>query len=388
MLINTTYSLCPVNKNDWLIDADQIALNLDKNRGVADHAIVKFYGVPIFYLPKYSWVLSGRGSGFLTPNYSTYTDVEAKKDTLGKTISSYSYRIPYYFNIAPDRDLLIALNYMSSRGYIYEGKYRQLIAPKLTPERDISFFALEGKYARADDITSLKRWLVKFNGELDISKKTHLSAQYYRVSDKKYFSEIDLTNTNLESLKSNMKLSYSGLDNLSATILTENEQVVNSGVPEYARSLEGSLYKTFTFDTNKVEKNDAKINTEIERQLYEQTKGTKDEKIAELIIKQKNKDWEYPNTSISVDFVSTKFDHKNHLKESGVRTNGNISISRPLVIKFPVITPRASVGITNYAKKNNPNINRTIFGSGLGIDFTARVKEVYSEKNQIIEYLR
>ena len=36
--------------------------------------LVKFYGVPIFYLPKYSWVLSGRGSGFLTPNYSSYTD--------------------------------------------------------------------------------------------------------------------------------------------------------------------------------------------------------------------------------------------------------------------------------------------------------------------------
>ena len=148
MLINTTYSLCPVNKNDWLIDADQIALNLDKNRGVADHAIIKFKGVPIFYLPKYSWVLSGRGSGFLTPNYSTYTDVEAENvtkliDARGKTISSYSYRIPYYFNIAPDRDLLVALNYMSSRGYIYEGKYRQLIAPKLTPERDISFFSLE-----------------------------------------------------------------------------------------------------------------------------------------------------------------------------------------------------------------------------------------------------
>ena len=369
LLINTTYSLCPVNKNDWLIDADQIALNLDKNRGVADHAIVKFYGVPIFYLPKYSWVLSGRGSGFLTPNYSTYTDVEAKKDALGKTISSYSYRIPYYFNIAPDRDLLVALNYMSSRGYIYEGKYRQLIAPKLTPERDISFFALEGKYARADDITSLKRWLVKFNGELDISKKTHLSAQYYRVSDKKYFSEIDRTNTNTSTLTSFLKLTYEG--DISAGILTEDEQVVNAGTPGYTRSLEGSLSKTFIIDTNKVEKNDANINTEIERQLYEQTKGTKDEKIAEKTYNQsKIKSWEYPNTSIKVNFVSTKFDHKNHLKESGVRTNGNISLSRPLAIKFPVITPSASVGITNYALKNNPNINRTIFGSGLTIDLT------------------
>ena len=48
LLINSTYSLCPVNQNDWLIDADQIELNLVKNRGVADNALVKFYGVPIF----------------------------------------------------------------------------------------------------------------------------------------------------------------------------------------------------------------------------------------------------------------------------------------------------------------------------------------------------
>ena len=396
LLSNTTYSLCPVNKNDWLIDADQIVLNLDKNRGVADHAIVKFYGVPIFYLPKYSWVLSGRGSGFLTPNYSTYTDVEAENvttliDARGKTISSYSYRIPYYFNIAPDRDLLIALNYMSSRGYIYEGKYRQLIAPKLTPERDISFFELEGKYARADDITSLKRWLVKFNGELDISKETHLSAQYYRVSDEKYFAEIARTNTNLATLQSFLKLTYAD-EEISTGILTENEQVVNAGTPGYTRLLEGYLSKPFIIDTYKVEKIDAQNNAEIERQLYEQAKGTRrwdsresveDEKIAEKIYNQsKFKDWKYPNISISTDFVSTKFHHKNHLKESGVRTNGNIGISRPLAIKFPSITPSASVGITNYALKNSPNINRTIFGSGLTIDFTtSRQRSLFGKES-------
>ena len=396
LLTNTTYSLCPVNKNDWLIDADQIVLNLDKNRGVADHAIVKFYGVPIFYLPKYSWVLSGRGSGFLTPNYSTYTDVEAENvttliDARGKTISSYSYRIPYYFNLAPDRDLLIALNYMSSRGYIYEGKYRQLIAPKLTPERDISFFELEGKYARADDITSLKRWLVKFNGDLDISKETHLSAQYYRVSDEKYFAEIARTNTNLATLKSFLKLTYAD-EEISTGILTENEQVVNAGTPGYTRLLEGYLSKPFIIDTYKVEKIDAQNNAEIERQLYEQAKGTRrwdsresveDEKIAEKIYNQsKFKDWKYPNISISTDFVSTKFHHKNHLKESGVRTNGNIGISRPLAIKFPSITPSASVGITNYALKNSPNINRTIFGSGLTIDFTtSRQRSLFGKES-------
>ena len=45
-------------------------------------------------------------------------------------------------------------------------------------------------------------------------------------------------------------------------------------------------------------------------------------------------------------------------------------IHRKLNIEYPKITPRASVAITNYSLKNSPNINRTIFGTGLDIDFT------------------
>jgi LPS-assembly protein len=326
LLKNSTYSLCPVNKNDWLIDADQIELNLVKNRGIADNAIVKFYGVPIFYLPKYSWVLSGRGSGFLTPDYSSYTDEATVADASGKKEGSYSVRIPYYFNLAPDRDLLIALNYMSSRRFIYEGKYRQLIAPKLSPEHKDSMWTIEGKYLPEDKVTSLKRWLVNFSNEMDIDDKTHLSAQYYRASDSEYFKEIDRTNTNLKTIKSFLKLTYKDKENsLSAGVLTEYDQVVNSGVPVYTKALEGSVSKTLNADTK---------------------------------------------MPISLSLVSTKFAHDTVTKESGLRTHGDLGISRELNIDYPKITPKASVAITNYSLKNSPNINRTVFGSGLDIDFT------------------
>ncbi|MCS5589021.1 MAG: LPS assembly protein LptD [Candidatus Thioglobus sp.] len=319
LLTNATYSLCPVNKNDWLIDADQIELNLEKNRGVADNATVVFYGVPIFYLPKYSWVLEGRGSGFLTPDYSTYTET-------GQTESSYRLRVPYYFNIAPDRDLLVALTYMSSRRFIYEGKYRQLITPKLTAESDDSIYQIEAHYLPEDKMTSLKRWLVNFNEELDLNTKTHLSVNYYRVSDKDYFKDIAQTNTDVKTLKSNLTLTYNDEENhFSSSLLTEDEQVVNAGVPVYTRALEGSISKTF------------------------------------------NADKKIP---IQVDLVRTNFAHDTASKETGVRTHGDVGVSRKLDTKFPVITPRASVAITNYSLKNSPNINRTILGSGVDIDFT------------------
>ncbi len=319
LLTNSTYSLCPINQNDWLIDADQIELNLEKNRGVADNATVKFYGVPLFYTPKYSWVLEGRGSGFLTPDYSTYNETGQNED-------SYSLRIPYYFNLAPDRDLLAALTYMSSRGFIYEGAYRQLIAPQISPEHEDSIYSIEVKYLPEDKITGLKRWLVNFSEELDLSDKVHLSANYHRVSDSKYFEEIARTNTNVETLKSSLKYSYEDEEeNLSLSVLTEDEQVVNAGTPGYTRALEGSVSKTL------------------------------------------NADGKMP---IKLDLVSTRFAHDTISKESGTRTHGNIGISRKLNIEYPQITPRANVAITNYSLKHNPNINRTIFGSGLDIDFT------------------
>jgi LPS-assembly protein len=319
LLKNSTYSLCPVNKNDWLIDADHIELNLVKNRGIADNALVKFYGVPIFYLPKYSWVLSGRGSGFLTPNYSTYTEP-------GQTESSYSLRVPYYLNLAPDRDLLVALNYMSSRRFIYEGKYRQLIAPKLSPTHEASMWTAEAKFLPEDKVTSLKRWLVNFSNEMDINDKTHLSAQYYRVSDSEYFKEVDRTNTSEKTLNSFLKLTYKDEENnLSAAVLTEDDQVVNAGVPVYTRALEGSVSKTLNANSK---------------------------------------------MPISLSLVSTKFAHDTATKQSGLRTHGDLGISRELAIEYPKITPKASVTITNYSLKNSPNISRTVFGSGLNIDLT------------------
>ena len=329
LLTNSTYSLCPVNKNDWLIDADQIELNLVKNRGVATNATVQFYGVPIFYLPKYSWVLSGRGSGFLTPNYYSYKEPSLKED-------SYSVRIPYYINLAPDQDLLVALTYMTSRRFIYEGKYRKIMAPKISSDHNASILSIEAKYLPKDKITNLQRWLLNFSEEMDLSDKIHLSAQYYRVSDAKYFKEIARSNTDVKTLKSHIKLSYVDKDNnLSATALTEDEQLVNAGIPVYTRALEGSISKTFNADTK---------------------------------------------IPIQADLVSTKFTHDTANKESGLRTHGDLEISRQLNIKYPKITPKASIVITNYSLKNSPNINRTVLGSGLEIDFT------FSNQNSIFGY--
>jgi lipopolysaccharide assembly outer membrane protein LptD (OstA) len=213
------------------------------------------------------------------------------------------------------------MKYMSSRGFIYEGKYRQLIAPKITEEDEDSLFEIETRYLSDDKITNLNRWLLDTSIELDISEKTHLSAQYYRVSDAKYFEEIALTNTDAETLKSHLKFSFDDPDkHLVVTILTEDEQPVNAGTSVYTRAAEGSISKTFNAD-NKM--------------------------------------------PIQVDVVSTKFSHDTPGKESGIRTYANLGITRVLSEDFPIITTRANVSSTFYRLDNSNNINRTIAGTGV-----------------------
>ena len=354
LLTNATYSLCPVNQNDWLIDADEIELNLEKNRGYADNATIKFYGIPIFYTPKHSWVLSGRGSGFLTPDYSTYYEP-------GQKNNAFSLRVPYYFNLAPDRDLLFALTYMSSRSFIYEGKYRQLIAPKISEDHEDSMYSVEAKYLPEDKITGLKRWLLDFSEELNLSNNAHLSAKYNRVSDPKYFEEIARTNTNVETLKSSLEYSYVDKEkNLSLSVLTEDEQGVNGYSPGYMKSLEVSVNKSFSLGQEKLDKFN---NTRQKLNLSDDEMGLYNLNNPPPI-----------TTNLSLGLVTTKFVHDTPTKDSGTRTHGNLGISRKLNINYPKVTPRASVAMTNYSLKNNPNINRTILGSGLDIDFTVNNK--------------
>lgn len=327
-LEDTTYSLCPINKNSWFIKANSINLDLEKNRGIANHAMILFYNFPILYTPKWSWVLEGRGSGFLTPSYSTFDDSTTEK-------GAYRLRLPYYFNIAPDRDLLLAATYIKYRGFMYEGKYRQLFGRTIDKEgEDVdSIMEIEGQYLSNDRIRGIDRWILDTSIELDITDKIHFSSEYKRSSDKNYFKEVAYKNTNTTSLKSHANLSYYDEgSNLSAHILKEHVQILLDQ-PSYVRDFESYISKGF--------------------------------------------EWPEKKQNINVDVISTKFEHKTHGKESGTRTHGNIDFKRihkfvepdDIYPELPIITTSANVGYTYYDLNNNKNITRSIGGAGFELAY-------------------
>ena len=219
--------------------------------------------------------------------------------------------------------------------------------------------------------SELRTALLKEIRSADVSEKMHLSAKYYRVSDAKYFKEVARTNLNVETLKSQLKLSFDDPDkHLAATILTEDFKVVNDGEPVYTRALEGSIAKTFRF-------------------------GKKEDVIATVLTEgEEVVNTRKPTTDLAVNFVSTKFDHDDYSKESGVRTHGNLNISRQLASPhFPKITPNANISLTHYNLNNSSdNITRTIAGGGVNIDFSMNNKanlfgrEINHRLSPIIRY--
>ncbi len=114
-LDNAVYTTCPADNNDWLLNMSGLDIDREQQIGVAHHAWVRFMGVPILYSPWMDFPLnSQRKSGFLAPVYG---------DT---TIGGKELTVPYYWNIAPNRDATIAPRAITKRGMMVYNEFRYL----------------------------------------------------------------------------------------------------------------------------------------------------------------------------------------------------------------------------------------------------------------------
>ncbi|HEY8608799.1 MAG TPA: LPS-assembly protein LptD [Noviherbaspirillum sp.] len=100
-----SYSTCEGPDPDWYLRAGRLNLDGDRDEGIARNALLYFKDVPILAAPAMSFPLSdARKSGFLPP-------------TIGTTSKGgFEVMVPYYFNIAPNRDLTLFPRVYARRG--------------------------------------------------------------------------------------------------------------------------------------------------------------------------------------------------------------------------------------------------------------------------------
>jgi len=109
------YTSCGPGDDDWYLRAGELAIDKDRDVGVAHNASIVFMDVPIFYSPYLSFSLhQGRKSGFITPHYGS-------TNTGGSELT-----VPYYWNIAPNRDYTLSPRVMTRRGVLLNNEFRYL----------------------------------------------------------------------------------------------------------------------------------------------------------------------------------------------------------------------------------------------------------------------
>ncbi len=112
---NISYTTCPPGNKGFLLSAERMDIDQEKQIGTFHGAKLAFLGVPIFYAPTLTLPLSDqRKSGLLVPSlgYSSRNGLDLT--------------LPYYFNLAPNYDATFMPRLLSKRGLLLGGEFRFL----------------------------------------------------------------------------------------------------------------------------------------------------------------------------------------------------------------------------------------------------------------------
>lgn len=195
-------SYCPPGHNDWLIQADELALDVEEGLGTARGARIRVADVPVFYAPWLRFPIDDRRrTGFLWPDIGS--------DSRG----GVDVAVPTYLNLAPNYDLLYAPRYIRERGLNHEIRGRYL-SPQLGSWTVGGAFMNNDKRYKDEypQERNHDRWLgvIKHDGLLN--KRWRSTVDYSRASDVNY--KKDLQTSSLDLKRETALLQLGSLDYL------------------------------------------------------------------------------------------------------------------------------------------------------------------------------
>lgn len=154
----------------WELSTRRVRLSLDENEGIAEGAVLRFYGVPILAAPVLSFPLTdARKSGWLPPSIN----IDNKS---GLQVSA-----PYYWNIAPNRDATFTPTLSAKRGPGLDSEYRYL-EPGYRGSANLDLLP-------RDRLAGRSRYGLSLVHETPAWRGTELSLRVLRVSDDDYWKD-------------------------------------------------------------------------------------------------------------------------------------------------------------------------------------------------------
>jgi LPS-assembly protein len=185
---NATYTTCqrkpgPSWMPDWILRASSISIDQEEEVGQATNAVLSFMNFPVLPVPQVSFPLSEkRKSGVLPPTFGL------------DNVSGVELTLPYYWNIAPNRDATLYPTVMTKRGVDLAGEFRYL-EPTYNG-------TLRGNYLPGDRLRDMDRWgyAVRHDQLLGLPPAiggVGLSVNVNRVSDDDYWRDFSRTSASL-----------------------------------------------------------------------------------------------------------------------------------------------------------------------------------------------
>lgn len=173
-LKQASYTTCPNLRRDWELRGERVELDKTAGTGTARNVTVRFKDVPFFYTPWISFPIDDqRKSGFLLPNIGTSGE------------SGFDLSVPYYWNIAPNRDATITPRILTDRGVQLQGEYRYLT------RRSYGETGLE--YLPDDDVYGDDRALFSYREHSTFTPNWSTDVNLNWASDPDYFHDLGQT---------------------------------------------------------------------------------------------------------------------------------------------------------------------------------------------------
>jgi LPS-assembly protein len=192
-LENATLTTCGPGNNDWYLQVGELDLDMTRDVGTARRGKLVFKDTPIVYVPWADFSLHNqRKSGFLPPAFGS----------TGK--SGVEVSVPYYLNLAPNRDLTIAARELSKRGLQMTAQLRY-IDPSY--DGDARFERLGN-----DRVRDINRFATTIQHNQRFSSNLYGYVNINKVSDDNYFRDLSsrINITSQATLPRDGMLTYNG----------------------------------------------------------------------------------------------------------------------------------------------------------------------------------
>jgi len=349
VVINGTYSTCQSADPDWYLRSDTLNLDSGRDVGTAGKTLIYFKDVPIIGTPALSFSLSGaRRSGWLspTPGFGSKNGAELV--------------VPYYFNIAPNRDLTVYPKIIANRG-IQMGALGRYLGETESGfyhgETYLEYLPHDREYAKANPDVKSDRWMIRSSHTQDLSKDWEYSWNFRAASDNNYpndFSKTVSSSTERQLLRE-LRTDYHG-DFWTLTARVQKYQVLQD--PESA--VDPSLTVTRPYDRLPA--------VNLHAAQYDVAGGF---------------DWAF-------DSELTRFYHPTLI--NGTRLVAIPQVSYPIIGPSYFITPKVMVNMASYqldtfGTQRAENLSRTVptFSLDSGLIFERDVKFGGKEMTQTLE---